>query len=95
MRPIYTIAEEIYKLWRKPNGQSNVWYGAVPYLEAMSFLDKTTDMYFDDTAKSVVVYFISNAATWRGEDARRIKNELRQMFSLPIPKEKNAKADSN
>jgi hypothetical protein len=59
-----------------------VWLGAVPYLEAMECLDKTTDMYFDDTAKSVVVYFLSNASTWRGDDARRIRAKLRGMFGL-------------
>lgn len=88
VRPIYKIAAEVRHLWRKSDGTPNVWFGAEPYLDAMESLDKTTDRYFEDTAKSVVVYFISNASTWRGDDATRIKNELRAMFGLPIPKEK-------
>jgi hypothetical protein len=30
-----------------------------------------------DDAKSIVSYFLCNATTWRGEDARRIKKELK------------------
>ena len=83
VRPIYEIVAEIRHLWRKADGTPNVWFGAVPYLDAMASLDKTTDMYFEDTAKSVVIYFLSNASTWRGDDARRIRAELRTMFGLP------------
>jgi hypothetical protein len=82
VRPIYEIAAEIRKLWRKKDGTPNVWFGAVPYLEAMECLDKVTDMFYDDTAKSVVIYFLSNASTWCGDDARRIRAELRSMFGL-------------
>lgn len=72
-RPLYEIAEDIRKNW------PNVWFGAVPYLEAMESLDSIDDMYGYDTAKSVVLYFLSNAQTWRGDDARRIKKELNQL----------------
>ena len=40
------------------------YFGAVPYL---------------DSAKSIVLYFLANANTWRGETARRIKAELKSM----------------
>ncbi len=69
-RPIYEIASEAIHNWPKP------YFGAVPYLEAMYSLDRITDDYGADTARSVVLYFLSNATTWRGETARRIKAEL-------------------
>lgn len=72
-RPIYEIAMEIEHDWKKP------YFGAVPYLEAMFSLSKITDMYGLDTAKSVVLYFLSNASSWRGETAKRIKTELKAL----------------
>jgi hypothetical protein len=73
-RPLFEIAREIRRVWAKP------YFGAVPYLEAMSELNRITDNYYEDSAASIVRYFLSNAATWRGEDARRIKTELRSML---------------
>lgn len=72
-RPLYEIAREIRKDWTKP------YFGAVPYLAAMQELDAITDTFGYDSADSVVVYFLSNASTWRGETAKRIKAELRSM----------------
>ena len=69
-RAINEIAREIRSTWK------NVYFGAVPYLDAMFSLEKITDKYIDDSGVSVVLYFLSNATTWRGEDARRIKAEL-------------------
>lgn len=73
-RPLYEIAEDIRRNW------DNVYFGAVPYLEAMFALDSMDDMYGMDDARSIVAYFLSNATTWRGEDARRIKAELNSML---------------
>jgi len=75
-RPLYEIAREIRKCW-KP-----VWFGAVPYLQAMASLDSITDAYGLDSGKSIVLYFLANASTWRGEDARRIKAELKAMAGI-------------
>jgi len=72
-RPIYTIATEIRKVWK------NVYFGAVPYLEAMFSLTTVTDSYGMDSAKSIINYFLCNATGWRGDDARRIKAELKEM----------------
>jgi hypothetical protein len=33
-----------------------------------------------DTARSVVLYFLSNATTWRGPKAKEIKKELKAMM---------------
>jgi hypothetical protein len=75
-RPLYQIANEIRKDWTK------VYFGAVPYLDAMSSLDSIEDNYIMDSGKSVVLYFLSNASTWRGETAKRIKAELKAMAGL-------------
>lgn len=72
-RPLYEIAKEIRENW------VNVNFGAAPYLAAMYQLDKITDYFYEDSAKSVVLYFLSNATTWRGPVARRIKAELKEM----------------
>ena len=73
-RPLYEIAAEIRQTWAKPN------YAAVPYLEAMAEINRISDNYYMDTAASNVRYFLSNAVSWRGDDARRIKAELRGML---------------
>lgn len=73
MRPIYEIATEIRKDWK------NVSPYAMPYLEAMETLEDIHDNYYLDSAKSVVLYFLANATTWRGETARKIKKELKDM----------------
>jgi len=72
-RPICTIACEIHADWKKP------YFGAVPYLQAMTCLTHVGDNYGADSAKSIILYFLSNATTWRGEVARRVKKELKEM----------------
>jgi hypothetical protein len=72
-RPIYEIAREIRNDWKRP------YFGAEPYLDAMFALDSIEDTFFDDSAQSVVLYFLANAQTWRGETARRVKAELKMM----------------
>lgn len=74
MRKLSEIAVEIRSDWKK------VYFGAVPYLEAMETLETINDNYYEDSGKSVVLYFLSNATTWRGETARRIKAELKAML---------------
>jgi hypothetical protein len=74
-RPLYEIAAEISGDWKK------VYFGAVPYLEAMSSLNQVGENYGMDTGDSIVRYFLSNAASWRGEVAKRVKNELKQIIS--------------
>lgn len=73
MRPIHVIAAEIESDWKKVN------YAARPYLDAMHCLSSIDSNYGFDSAKSVVLYFLSNANSWRGETARRIKAELKGM----------------
>lgn len=55
-----------------------VWFGAVPYLQAMATLDSVDDSYGYDSGRSVVTYFLSNARTWKGDTARAVKAELKR-----------------
>lgn len=73
-RPLYEIAADIKRTWARP------YFGVAPYLQAMSQLDKITDRFYDDDAKSIVVYALSNMTTFRGDDARRLKAELKALI---------------
>lgn len=73
-RLLRDIAQEIRADWTNP------YFGAVPYLDAMHSLGTMADHYYADSARSIVLYFLANAQTWRGETARRIKAELRAML---------------
>jgi hypothetical protein len=72
-RPLSVIARDIRAHWPK------VYFGAVPYLQAMATLNSINDKFYEDDARSIVNYFLANAGTWRGEDAKRIKAELKSM----------------
>ena len=74
-RPIETIANEIRKDWGVKTD-----YAARPYLQAMYGLNSISDNYGCDSAKSIIAYFLSNASTYRGETAKRIKKELNAML---------------
>ena len=73
-RPLYMIAHDIAEHWPQP------YFGAVPYLDAMGTLDTIEDAYYYDSARSVVLYFLANAQTWRGPDAKRLKAELKALL---------------
>lgn len=75
-RTFQRIANDIKSTWL------NVYFGAVPYLEAMLTLD-TTDPnapYYYNKAGDIVRYFLANAQTFRGADAKRLKAELESML---------------
>ena len=74
-RPIYEIASEIRKTWG-----AKVSPYAKPYLEAMFSLNDITDKYIYDSGESIVAYFLSNASGFRGEDAKRLKAELKALL---------------
>ena len=73
-RPLHVIARDIENTWPAVN------YAARPYLDAMRELNAITDNYIFDTGRSIVAYFLGNARSWRGEDARRIKAELKALL---------------
>ena len=75
-RTFQQIAKDIKSTWL------TVYFGAVPYLEAMLTLD-TTDpnaSYRYDKAGNIARYFLANAQTFRGADAKRLKAELESML---------------
>lgn len=74
-RSIRTIARDIRGDWK------NVNYAAVPYLNAMEYLIGVNDTYGHDSARDIVTRFLVNAVHWRGENARRIKAELRELMA--------------
>ncbi len=75
VRPICEIAREIKKSWG-----DKIYFGAKPYLSAMLSLNSISDSYICDSADSIIRYFLANASTFRGEDARRLKAELKTML---------------
>ena len=72
-RSIRSIALDIRKEWAKVN------YAAKPYLDAMLELDTINDKYGFDNARSIILYFLSNASSFRGERAKALKAELKAL----------------
>lgn len=79
-RPLHVIAREIKANWVKVN------YGAVPYLDAMKDMSSIDEPYYLDSGKSIVLYFLSNATSWKGERAKEIKAELKEMAGIKLNK---------
>jgi hypothetical protein len=73
-RALHVIAREIIADWKK------VYFGAVPYIDAIRSLDRVTDNYGSDSGKYIINYFLANASGWRGEKAKTIKAELKNMI---------------
>ena len=76
-RPLYEIAADIRKDWG-----AKVNFAAKPYLDAMASLNSVEDNYGWDSGKTIVLYFLGNASSWRGETAKTIKKELKSMVGL-------------
>jgi hypothetical protein len=77
-RAIYKIAKEIQQIWSKQGRGVN--YAAKPYLRAMDELTTIDENYYADSAASIVRYFLANASSFKGEDARRLKAELKALL---------------
>jgi hypothetical protein len=67
------VADIIEQDWK------NVNYAAKPYLTAMKELGNINDNYGADSAKSVILYFLCNANSWRGDTARTVKTYLKSI----------------
>jgi len=80
-RKLSDIAVEIRKDWRPPN------FAAVPYINALAQLSLVSDKFGADTGRSLIIYFLSNAASWKGLVARKIKKELNAMLKAKVLKE--------
>jgi hypothetical protein len=69
---ISEMARVIKGDWKK------IYFGAVPYLDAMGTLNSVDDNYYLNSGKSIVLCFLANSNTWRGEIAREVKKELKK-----------------
>lgn len=76
LNPIDEIAKEIKKLWVKP------YFGAMPYIDAMLSLKTVQDKFHYDTAEDILVRFLCNAMRWRGADARRLKQDIKNHLNM-------------
>ena len=74
-RPVYKIAEDILNDWTAP------YFGARHYLTAMLTINNELEQYGQDSAKTVILYFLSNATTYRGSKAKELKKELQKLIN--------------
>ena len=77
-RKISEIAREIEDIWSRQGKGVN--YAAKPYLDAMMFLDTPQSRYYLDDGADIVRRFLGNASSFKGEDARRLKAELKALL---------------
>lgn len=68
------IAKVIKADWKK------MYFGAVPYVNAMSTLRYIHDRYLTESAESIVTGFLVNAGTWKGETAKAVKFKLNNLL---------------
>ena len=73
MRTPQQIAKDIRANW------SQIYFGAIPYVQAMEQMT-SWESYMFDSGSSIINYFLANATTWKGEKAREIKQELKQIL---------------
>ena len=73
-RTISSIMADVKKAWAKPN------FAAVPYIAALSTLRTVNDVYIHEDARSLILYFLSNASSFRGPQAKALKAELRALL---------------
>ena len=74
-RLIMEIARDIKKAWPKP------YFGAVPYINAMACMTTADKLYGEERCRDVLNYFLANANTFRGEEARKLKQELKDLIA--------------
>jgi len=69
--PLSQIGDLIRREWQNPSSD------AVPYIRAMLQLPTIDSTYGAEDGRSIVLYFLSNASTWKGPIAKIVKAELR------------------
>lgn len=81
-RNLSEIAQEIKQHFKSLGKEP--YFGMVPYLNAMLTIHSSDPdaRYLYEDARTQVMYFLSNATTWKGETARRIKQELKTNYNL-------------
>ena len=73
MRQLWEIAKDIKKHWPSQSF-------AKPYVDAMSQMTHIHSKYGIDSAEEIVNRFLSNSAGFRGDIAKKIKKELKEML---------------
>lgn len=78
-RPVNKIAAEIDTLLRDIEFKHNpLWVRKCrPYVAAMLQLRSFKEYYGIDAGSDIGMRFLQSASPWRGDDARRIKDEIR------------------
>ena len=74
-RPISAIAKEIKKDWG-----DKINYAAKPYLNSMLSLNNINEYDLNESASSIITYFLSNASSYRGDTAKKLKAELKEIL---------------
>ena len=77
-RKLSEIAKDILQHWKNP------YFGAKPYIQAMLLIHSSDPKapYLAESAEDIVAYFLANATSFKGEDARRIKAELKSNYNI-------------
>lgn len=77
LRPLSTVAREAARLINAlPDTHMAKWAGMTQIGPLTTVSDSDTH-YYEDRVDHVIAYALGNLSSWRGEDARRIKAELK------------------
>jgi peptidoglycan hydrolase-like protein with peptidoglycan-binding domain len=74
--PLYELASMIRRDWSQQGKGVN--FAAKPYLDAMMGLQSHNDMYGADSGRTILAYFLGNAGSYKGPQAKLIKAELKR-----------------
>ena len=77
-RPLHEVAKEILQDWKNPSAP------AIDSLQAMHRMDQVTEEYYADSGLDVVTYALCRFQGWRGEVARKVKAELKEIEKIGI-----------
>ena len=82
LRPLSAIGREMVPLLRAlPDSHMAKWAGLAQAVPLCS-LETIKDDYYSDSGQYVVACLLGNISGWRGDDAKRIRNELKQHLAL-------------
>lgn len=81
-RKLSDIAQNIEAAWSTQGKGVN--YAARPYLDAMYQLEDINDRYGLDSAGGIVRRFLANASSFKGEAAKTLKAELKELLKLEV-----------
>ena len=79
MRNLCDIAKDLI-------ATGKVGYAAKPYVEAMLELNDTSDEYWYDSGREIVLYALGNLSHMRHPNARRLRAELKQHVDQVLTK---------